>query len=41
LRRRLGERLRAIVAETGADGKDVDAELRYLIAVVSTQPPLN
>jgi RNA polymerase sigma-70 factor (ECF subfamily) len=35
LRRRLGERLRAEVAETVADGTDVDAELRHLIASVS------
>jgi RNA polymerase sigma factor (sigma-70 family) len=32
LRRRLGERLRADVAETVAEGTDVDAELRHLIA---------
>lgn len=36
LRRRLGERLRAVVAETVAEGKDVDAELRHLIAAVSS-----
>ena len=34
LRRRLGERLRADVAETVADGADLDAELRHLIAAV-------
>jgi RNA polymerase sigma-70 factor (ECF subfamily) len=34
LRRRLGERLRAIVAETVADAKEVDGELRHLIAAV-------
>jgi RNA polymerase sigma-70 factor (ECF subfamily) len=39
LRRRLGERLRAIVVETVADPKDVDGELRHLIAAVSTQSP--
>jgi RNA polymerase sigma-70 factor (ECF subfamily) len=37
LRRRLGERLRAVVIETVADPKDVDGELRHLIAAVSTQ----
>jgi len=36
LRRRLGERLRAMVIETVADPKDVDGELRHLIAAVST-----
>ena len=35
LRRRLGERLRAEVAETVADGADIDAELRHLITAVS------
>jgi RNA polymerase sigma-70 factor (ECF subfamily) len=35
LRRRLGERLRARVAETVADGADVNAELRHLINAVS------
>lgn len=35
LRRRVGERLRANVAETVADPAEVDAELRYLIQVVS------
>jgi RNA polymerase sigma factor (sigma-70 family) len=35
LRRRLGERLRAVVVETVADAKDVDGELRHLIAAVS------
>jgi DNA-directed RNA polymerase specialized sigma24 family protein len=34
LRQRLGQRLRADVAETVADGADVDAELRHLIAAV-------
>ena len=34
LRRRLGERLRADVAETVAEGADVDAELRHLIAAL-------
>ena len=34
LRQRLGDRLRAAVAETVADGGDVDAELRHLIAAV-------
>jgi RNA polymerase sigma factor (sigma-70 family) len=34
LRRRLGERLRAMVAETVADNRELDAELRYLIAAV-------
>jgi RNA polymerase sigma factor (sigma-70 family) len=38
LRRRLGERLRAVVVETVADAKDVDGELRHLIAAVSSQP---
>ncbi|HRE82810.1 MAG TPA: sigma factor [Opitutaceae bacterium] len=36
LRRRFGERLRAVVVETVADAKDVDGELRHLIAAVST-----
>jgi RNA polymerase sigma factor (sigma-70 family) len=35
LRRRFGERLRAIVAETVADAGELDAELRHLIAVVA------
>jgi RNA polymerase sigma-70 factor (ECF subfamily) len=35
LRRRLGERLRAVVAETVADPREVDGELRHLIAAVS------
>jgi len=35
LRRRLGDRLRARVAETVADPADIDAELRYLIAAVT------
>ncbi len=39
LRRRLGERLRAVVAETVADAREVDAELRHLIAAVSTTAP--
>ena len=34
LRKRLGERLRAAVAETVADGDDIDAELRHLIVAV-------
>jgi RNA polymerase sigma-70 factor (ECF subfamily) len=34
LRRRVGERLRAAVAETVANGTDIDAELRHLIAAV-------
>lgn len=34
VRRRLGERLRADVAQTVADGTDVDAELRHLIAAL-------
>lgn len=34
LRRRLGERLRAAIAETVADDADIDAELRHLIAAV-------
>jgi len=37
LRRRLGERLRATVAETVAEGTDVDGELRHLIAALSSQ----
>lgn len=37
LRRRLGERLRADVAETVAEGADVDAELRHLIAAIAEQ----
>lgn len=35
LRQRVGERLRADIAETVADESEVDAELRYLIAAVS------
>jgi RNA polymerase sigma factor (sigma-70 family) len=35
LRRRLGERLRIEVAQTVADGAEVDAELRYLITALS------
>ena len=35
LRRRLGDRLRARVAETVADSADIDAELRHLIAAVT------
>lgn len=35
LRRRIGERLRANVAETVADPADIDAELRHLIASVA------
>lgn len=34
LRRRLGEKLRALVAETVRDPADVDGELRYLIEAV-------
>lgn len=34
LRRRLGERLRAEVAETVADSTQVDGELQYLIAAI-------
>jgi RNA polymerase sigma factor (sigma-70 family) len=34
LRRRLGESLRAAVADTVADPTDVDAELRYLIGAI-------
>lgn len=34
LRRRIGERLRGDVAETVAEGKDVDHELRHLISAV-------
>jgi RNA polymerase sigma factor (sigma-70 family) len=34
VRKRLAERLRAAVAETVADGADIDAELRHLIAAV-------
>ena len=37
LRRRLGDRLRARVAETVADSADIDAELRHLIAAVGSQ----
>lgn len=36
LRQRLGQRLRADVAETVADDTEIDAELRHLIAAVST-----
>jgi DNA-directed RNA polymerase specialized sigma24 family protein len=39
LRRRLGERLRANVAETVADPADVDAELRHLIAAIREPVP--
>lgn len=39
-RRRLGERLRALVAETVADAAEVDAELRHLVsAIVETGSP--
>lgn len=38
-RRRLGERLRAQVAETVAEPADIDAELRHLIAALSVQHP--
>lgn len=34
LRHRTGERLRRIVAETVADGSDIDAELKHLLACV-------
>jgi hypothetical protein len=34
-RRRLGERLRMLVAETVADPSDVDAELRHLTDAIS------
>jgi RNA polymerase sigma-70 factor (ECF subfamily) len=37
LRRRVGERLRGCVAETVAEGSDVEAELRHLIAALSGQ----
>ncbi len=39
LRQRLAERLRTAVAETVADGADVDAELRHLIAAISGATP--
>jgi len=39
LRRRIGERLRADVAETVATDAEVDAELRHLIAAVSSASP--
>jgi RNA polymerase sigma-70 factor (ECF subfamily) len=35
-RRRLGDRLRALVAETVADPKEIDAELRHLIDAINT-----
>jgi DNA-directed RNA polymerase specialized sigma24 family protein len=35
-RRRLGDRLRALVAETVADPADIDAELRHLVAALSS-----
>ncbi len=38
-RRRLGERLRAQVAETVADPAEIDAELRHLIAAISDSRP--
>ena len=34
-RRRLGERLRALVAETVADPAEIDAELRHLISAIN------
>ncbi|HUG10031.1 MAG TPA: sigma-70 family RNA polymerase sigma factor [Opitutaceae bacterium] len=34
-RRRLGDRLRARVAETVADSKEIDAELRHLVAAIN------
>ena len=37
LRQRVGTRLREAVAETVADGAEIDAELRHLIAAVSAQ----
>jgi hypothetical protein len=37
MRRRLGERLRAEVAETVADANDVDVELQHLIAAVGAR----
>jgi len=37
LRRRLGDRLRARVAETVADSADIDTELRHLIAAVGSR----
>ncbi len=36
-RRRLGDRLRALVAETVADPAEIDAELRHLISAISAQ----
>jgi RNA polymerase sigma-70 factor (ECF subfamily) len=39
LRRRFGERLRAIVGETVTDGADLDAELRHLVAAFGRSPP--
>lgn len=36
LRRRFGERLRAMVAETVPDNTEIDAEINYLISVVGT-----
>jgi hypothetical protein len=35
-RRRLGDRLRALVAETVADPKEIDAELRHIIDAINT-----
>jgi RNA polymerase sigma-70 factor (ECF subfamily) len=35
-RRRLGERLRMLVAETVADPSDIDAELRHLVTAISS-----
>jgi len=37
-RRRLGDRLRALVAETVADPKEIDAELRHLVGAINTSP---
>ncbi|HEY5551599.1 MAG TPA: sigma factor [Opitutaceae bacterium] len=34
-RRRLGDRLRALVAETVADPKEIDAELRHLVSAIN------
>jgi hypothetical protein len=38
LRQRVGQRLRADVAETVATDREVDEELRHLIAAVSSRP---
>jgi RNA polymerase sigma factor (sigma-70 family) len=39
LRQRVGQRLRAAVAETVANETEIDVELRHLIAAVSSSPP--